>query len=141
MTLRPVLQILYVLRTPPPLSTDLMIGPRESFTRDNLGSLIEDGRVIQVTEPQVWVLIGVFAAAMFGMIGIVNGNFVRVLRSEIGGVRSEIGGVRSEIGGVRSEISRLDAKIDALDAKLSARLDYLDRDVQLLMKREFGEPT
>ena len=80
-----------------------------------------------MTEPQVWVLIGVFAAAMFGMIGIVNGNFVRVLRSEI--------------GGVRSEISRLDAKIDALDAKLTVRLDYLDRDVQLLMKREFGEPS
>lgn len=80
-----------------------------------------------MTEPQVWVLIGVFAAAMFSVIGIVNGNLIRVLRSEI--------------GGMRGEIAQLDTKIDALDAKLTVRLDYLDRDVQLLMKREFGEPS
>lgn len=77
-----------------------------------------------MTEPQVWTLIGVFAAAMFGLITIVSTLFVSVVRAEIGGVRTEIG--------------RLDAKIDGLDAKLSARMDNLDRDVQALIKHTFG---
>lgn len=83
-----------------------------------------------MTEPQVWVLIGVFAASMFGLIGIVTTGFSRLLRSEIGGLRAEIGG---EIGSLRAEMN---ARFEGVDR----RLDYLDRDVQLLMKREFGEP-
>ena len=43
-----------------------------------------------MTEPQVWTLIGVFAAAMFGMIGIVSTLFVQVVRSEINGLRTEL---------------------------------------------------
>ena len=32
-----------------------------------------------MTEPQVWVLIGVFAAAFFALIGIVTTNFNRTM--------------------------------------------------------------
>ena len=63
-----------------------------------------------MSEPQVWTLIGVFAAAMFGMITIVSTLFVHVVRSEIRG----------------------------LDAKLTVRIDNLDRDVQALMRHTFG---
>lgn len=70
-----------------------------------------------MTEPQVWTLIGVFAAAMFGLITIVSTLFVHVVRAEIG---------------------RLDVKIDGLDAKIGARMDNLDRDVQALVKHTFG---
>lgn len=45
-----------------------------------------------VTEPHVWTLIGVFAAAVFGMITVVSSLFVRVIRSEIGGLRGEMRG-------------------------------------------------
>ena len=41
-------------------------------------------------EPQVWTLIGVFAAALFGMITIVSTMFVRVVRTEIQSVRQDI---------------------------------------------------
>ena len=53
------------------------------FLRDNR-------TVLTLTEPQVWVLIGVFAAAMFGMIGVVLTSFNRTLTASIGGVRTEI---------------------------------------------------
>ncbi|MGB3908908.1 MAG: hypothetical protein WBL06_00350 [Pseudolysinimonas sp.] len=42
-----------------------------------------------MTQPQVWVLIGVFAAALFGMFSIVSTLFIRVIRSEIAGLRGE----------------------------------------------------
>jgi hypothetical protein len=78
----------------------------------------ENGDVIAVTEPQVWTMIGVFTALMFGMLTIVSTLFVRIVRSEIGGLRSE-----------------MSARFDAVHVKI----DGLDRDVQLLMSREFGK--
>jgi len=85
--------------------------------------------VIQVTEPQVWVLIGVFAAAMFGVIGIVTSNFSRLVRSEIGGLRAEMIARFETVG----------ARFDAVDNRftsLERRLDHLDRDVSMLTRRE-----
>ncbi|WP_022888805.1 hypothetical protein [Agromyces italicus] len=73
--------------------------------------------MIELNEPQVWTLIGVFAAALFGVITLVTTMFVRVIRSEIGGLRGEI---LAEIGVV------------------SRRIDALDRDVQALVKHTFG---
>ncbi|GAB6859468.1 hypothetical protein [Microbacterium xylanilyticum] len=70
-----------------------------------------------MNEPQVWTLIGVFAAGMFGMITIVSTMFVRVVRGEIGSLRAEIKG---DIAELRSEIRSL------------------DRDVNALMKHTFG---
>jgi len=70
-----------------------------------------------MNEPQVWTLIGVFAAGMFGMITVVSTMFVRVVRGEIGGLRAEIKG---DIAELRSEIRSL------------------DRDVSALMKHTFG---
>jgi len=70
-----------------------------------------------MNEPQVWTLIGVFAAGMFGMITVVSTMFVRVVRGEIGGLRAEIKG---DIAELRSEIRSL------------------DRDVNALMKHTFG---
>ncbi|MCW3493131.1 hypothetical protein [Microbacterium sp. SSM24] len=70
-----------------------------------------------MTEPQVWTLIGVFAAAMLGVLTLVSTLFINVVRSEIGGLRSEF----------RSEFRRFEDK-----------LDNLDRDVQALMRHTFG---
>jgi hypothetical protein len=100
-------------------------------------SIEDNGRVLEMNEPQVWTLIGVFAAASFGMSTVVSTLFVRVIRSEIGGLRGElrgeIGGLRGEIGGLRGEMN---ARFEAVDR----RFDYLDRDVQALTKHVFGRP-
>lgn len=70
-----------------------------------------------MNEPQVWTLIGVFAAGMFGMITIVTTMFTRVVRSEIHSLRVELKGDFAEL---RGEIRNI------------------DRDVSALMKHTFG---
>ena len=91
--------------------------------------------MITVTEPQVWVLIGVFAAAMFGMIGIVTSSFNRTLTAAIGGVRTEIGGLRDVMD---ARFDAVDARFEASDAKFEAKFEVLDRDIQALSRHVFG---
>ncbi|MBX3094584.1 MAG: hypothetical protein KF680_08635 [Cryobacterium sp.] len=69
-----------------------------------------------MTEPQVWTLIGVFAAAIFGMITIVMTTFHRTLTLSV---------------------EKLEIKIDALDAKFTSKIDALDRDIQALSRHVF----
>ncbi len=96
----------------------------------------------ELTEPQVWVLIGVFAAAMFGTIGIVTTNFNRTLTASLGGIAAKIGGVEARIGGVEAEIRGLreatNARFEAMDVKFTAKLDVLDNDIQALSRRAYG---
>ena len=65
-----------------------------------------------MNEPQVWTLIGVLAAGLFVMLTLMSTMFLRVIRAEIGG----------------------------LEARLTAKIDLLDRDVQAIARRVFGEP-
>ena len=74
--------------------------------------------MIEVNEPQVWTLIGVFGTALFGMLTLMSTMFVRTLRTEIGSLRTEM---QAEFASVRTEIK------------------YLDRDVQALSRRVFGD--
>lgn len=69
-----------------------------------------------MTEPQVWTLIAVFAAAIFGVQGIALTSFRREMKS------------------MRNELM---TKMDAGFAQVHNRLDALDRDVQFLMRKEF----
>lgn len=88
-----------------------------------------------MTEPQVWVLIGVFAAAMFSTIGLQTASFNRNLTTAINALResmdSKFDSLRSELNGFKGEVN---ARFDATNAKI----DGLDRDVQALTRREFG---
>lgn len=99
--------------------------------------------MIEVNEPQIWTLIGIFAASMFGMLRMTSTSFVNILRAEIGGVRAEIGGLRGEvnsrIGGVHGEIGGLRAEMNARFDQLNGRMDHLDRGVQMLFRRVFPE--
>lgn len=81
-----------------------------------------------MNEPQVWTLIGVFAAGLFGMLTLMSTMFVRVLRTEIGSVRTEL---RTEIGSIRNEMN-------AGFQGVHQRIDRLDSDVNALMKHTFG---
>lgn len=64
-----------------------------------------------MNEPQVWTLIGVFSAAVFGMFGLVSTMFVRIMRAEFG----------------------------ALEARLTSKIDLLDREIQALARQVFGD--
>ena len=80
---------------------------------------------------QVWTMIGAFTALMMGMLTVVSTLFVRVLRSEIGGLRSEM---TARFDVVNTRFDAVGARIDGVNA----RIDGLDRDVRALVKRTFG---
>ncbi|MFT4134916.1 hypothetical protein [Microbacterium sp.] len=90
-------------------------------------------------DAQTWAVIGVLAASFLGTMTIISTMFTRVIKTEIGAVRRElsaaIGGVRAELG---AEIGGLREEMNARFQAVHTRLDGMDRDIQLLMNREFG---
>ena len=91
--------------------------------------------MIELTEPQVWVLIGVFAAAMFSTIGVQTASFNRNLNTAMSAMKesmeSKFDALRSELNGFKGEVN---ARFDTTNAKI----DGLARDVQALTRRVFG---
>lgn len=89
----------------------------------------DNRRVLGLNEPQVWTLIGVFAAVMVGVLSLVYASFKSLsdgLRNEL---RTEMTSIRSEMMSMRNE----------LIARMDSRFDRLDRDVAFLMRKEFGD--
>lgn len=70
-----------------------------------------------MNDAQIWTMIGGFTALMFGMLTVVSTLFIRVVRTEIGGLRNE-----------------MNARFDSVNT----RIDGLDRDMQAVVKRTFG---
>lgn len=68
--------------------------------------------MIKLTEPQVWVLIGVFAVSTFGMITIITVSFTRTLNAAIGAVRTEISGLRDAMN---AGFETMNARFDLLE--------------------------
>jgi len=99
-----------------------------------------------MNDAQIWTMIGAFTALMLGMMTVVSTLFIRVVRTEVGGLRNEmnaqIGGMNSQMDGLRNEMnaqigglrSEMNARFDAVNT----RMDGLDRDVQAIVKRTFG---
>lgn len=81
--------------------------------------------MLGLNEPQVWTLIGVFSATMVGILTIGFGS----LQSEMKSMHSSLS------GDIKSFEVRMDSGFDAVNR----RIDYLDRDVQHLMRKEFGD--
>jgi hypothetical protein len=139
-------------------------------TRDKLASTADNEGMAPLTEPQVWTLIGVFAAIMVGALSLMTTLIMRSITVATDGLRSEVVArfektdakfeamdAKFEAMGARSEarfeaveyrFQAMDARFDAMDAKVDARfetiaakLEHLDRDVTALMRRAWGEPT
>ncbi|GAA1466176.1 hypothetical protein GCM10017607_31450 [Microbacterium thalassium] len=93
--------------------------------RDNLDPE-GDNEGVDMNDPQIWTLIGVFAAAILGGFTVVITSLSRVIRAEVGGLRAEIGGLRgevgSEIGGLRGEVG---SEIGGLRSEVGAQIGGL----------------
>ncbi len=81
-----------------------------------------------MNDAQIWTMIGSFTVLMFSTLTVASTLFVRILRSEIGGLRTEMNG---QIDGLRIEMN---ARFDSVNT----RIDGLDRDMQAIVKRTFG---
>lgn len=92
-----------------------------------------------MTEPQVWVLIGVFATAIFGMLSWQTISFNRSIASLGDRMDAKIDGLRDATD-IKFDALRdaTDAKFDALRSDLGGKIDGLDRDVQALTRHVFG---
>lgn len=74
-----------------------------------------------MNEPQVWTLIGVFATALFGVIGLMTAMLMRI--------------VKAGFDRVDAQFARVDAQFEAVHVKF----DHLDRDIQAIARRVFPE--
>lgn len=81
--------------------------------------------MIHLNEPQVWTLIGVFTASMFGLITLVSTLFLSV--------------INAKFERVDAKFERLEAKFDAKFDNLDDKFNHLDRDIRTLFRRAFPE--
>lgn len=77
-----------------------------------------------MTEPQVWVLIGVFAAAFFSLIGILTTNFNRTMNARFETMDGRFEAMRTE----------MNTKFDMINVKL----ENMDRDIHAISRHGFG---
>lgn len=110
---------------------------------------VDNREMIDMTEPQVWVLVAAFSTAIFGMLALQGVSFNRVLKSSMDGLRTSIDALREATdlkfvaleARFEARFTTLDGKIDALDGRVGAlegKVDALDRDVQALTRHVFG---
>lgn len=93
------------------------------------------GGMLGMNEPQIWTLIGVFAAGMFGTITLISTIFLRMMQNGFDGLRTEF---RSEFTSVRTEFR---SGFDGVRSEVKAvhgRIDHLDRDVNAIYRHLFG---
>ena len=99
-----------------------------------------------MTEPQVWTLIGVFAAGMFGTITLISTIFLRTMQNGFDGVRTEMRNefasvrteFRNEFASVRTEMRSEFANVRTEIGAVHGRIDHLDRDVNAIYRHLFG---
>lgn len=91
-----------------------------------------------MNDPQVWTLIGVFAAIMLGGMTLMTTLINRATTNAVGALDAKIQGLGGE----------MNARFDAIHTEMNARFDtvntkieHLDRDVTVLIRRAWGEPT
>jgi hypothetical protein len=91
--------------------------------------------MLGMTEPQVWTLIGVFAAGMFGTITLISTMFLRTMQNGFDGVRTEM---RNEFASVRTEMRNEFTNVRSEIGAVHGRIDHLDRDVNAIYRHLFG---
>ena len=102
--------------------------------------------MLGMTEPQVWTLIGVFAAGMFGTITLISTMFLRTMQNGFEGVRTEMRNefasvrteMRNEFASVRTETGSEFAGVRTEIRAVHERMDHLDRDVSAIYRHIFG---
>ncbi|MEW2459109.1 hypothetical protein [Microbacterium sp. K41] len=80
-----------------------------------------------VNDPQIWTLLGVFAAVMLGGMTLMTTQLSRVIRSEVGRVEGTLsaridrveGTLSARIDGIDARLGRIESKVEDLDKELT----------------------
>ena len=109
-----------------------------------------------MTEPQVWVLIGTFAAAVLGGMtfstNLIMGSLTKVITANTDRLEARIDALRHEtIAETRITRIELNTKIDSVEARLTSQIESvesrlrgdmarIDSDVTAIAKRVWTDP-
>jgi hypothetical protein len=82
---------------------------------------------MRLNDPQVWTLIGVFAAVMLGGMTLMTTQLSRVIRAEVDRVEGTLsakidrveGTLSARIDGLHARLDRIEIKVDDLDRELT----------------------
>lgn len=91
-----------------------------------------------MTEPQVWTLIGVFAAIMLGGLTLSTTLLMNVIRAGFRGVDARFEAVDSRFEAVDARFESIETKFDAKFEIVNVKLEQLDRDMTAVHRRIFG---
>ena len=80
-----------------------------------------------MNDPQVWTLIGVFAAVMLGGMTLMTSQLSRVIRAEVDRIDGTLsaridridGTLSARIDGLGARLGRIETKVDDLDRELT----------------------
>lgn len=76
-----------------------------------------------MNDPQVWTLIGVFAAVMLGGMTLMTTQLSRIIRTEAdridGTLSARIDTLSARIDGIDVRLGRIETKVDELDKELT----------------------
>jgi len=92
-----------------------------------------------MNDPQIWTLIGVFAAIMLGGMTAMTTLILRATSSAIGGLRAEM---NARFDTVEARFEAVDARFEAVNVRFDAlekQVAHLDRDVAAVTRRMWGE--
>ncbi|MEU4014492.1 hypothetical protein AB0E56_04425 [Microbacterium sp. NPDC028030] len=85
-----------------------------------------------LNDPQVWTLIGLFAAVMLGGVTLMTTQLSRIIRAEVDRIDGTLSARIDRIDGT------LSARIDGMDARLGrieSKVDDLDKELTNLATR------
>lgn len=85
-----------------------------------------------MNEPQIWTVIGVFAATLVGLIAVITQLFMRSLSSQSDSISSQFAALRTEM------VLRFEHQ-DERFGRIEKQLEGLERDVHAISKRVFPE--
>lgn len=88
-----------------------------------------------MNEPQVWTLIGVFAATMIGLVTVITQSFTRTLSAKFDAVNARFDAMDSKFD---SKFEIVSERIDGLKAEMVLRFDHVDRRLDRLENRVDG---
>ncbi|MFD8768888.1 hypothetical protein [Microbacterium oxydans] len=82
---------------------------------------------MRLNDPQVWTLIGVFAAVMLGGMTLMTTQLSRVIRAEVDRVEGTLsakidrveGTLSARTDGLHARLDRIETKVDDLDRELT----------------------
>ncbi|QNA93846.1 MULTISPECIES: hypothetical protein [unclassified Microbacterium] len=69
-----------------------------------------------LNDPQVWTLIGLFAAVMLGGMTLMTTQLSRIIRTEVDRID---GTLSARIDGMDARLGRIESKVDDLDKELT----------------------